>query len=108
VVTYALEVILIAWLVTRGDEVVDEGLLELCPAIELVLRQAQEPLMTGLIKNNWKIISHYVFIARSWSDGDLIKCDLVLEVLLAIVLPELFELEVLRPYNLLEMRSELF
>jgi hypothetical protein len=37
----------------------------LCPAIELVLRQAQEPLMTCLIKNNWKIISHYVFIARS-------------------------------------------
>jgi hypothetical protein len=37
-VTYTLEVILIAWLVTRGNEVVDEGLLELCPAIELVLR----------------------------------------------------------------------
>jgi hypothetical protein len=49
---YALEVILIARLVTRGDEVVDEGLLELCPAIELVLLQAQEPLMTYLIKNN--------------------------------------------------------
>jgi hypothetical protein len=62
---YALEVILIAWLVTHGDEVVDEGLLELCPAIELVLRQAQEPLMTCMIKNNWKIISHYVFIAQS-------------------------------------------
>jgi hypothetical protein len=64
-VTYALEVILIVRLVTHGDEVVDEGLLELCPAIELVLQQAQEPLMTCLIKNNWKIISHYVFIARS-------------------------------------------
>jgi hypothetical protein len=51
-VTYALEVILIARLVTCGNEVVDEGLLELCPAIELVLRQAQEPLMTCLIKNN--------------------------------------------------------
>jgi hypothetical protein len=36
VVTYALEVILIARLVTRGDEVIDEGLLELCPSIELV------------------------------------------------------------------------
>jgi hypothetical protein len=51
-VMYALEVIFIAQLVTRGDEVVDEGLLELCPAIELVLRQTQEPLMTCLIKNN--------------------------------------------------------
>jgi hypothetical protein len=37
VVTYALEVILIARLVTRRDEVVDEGLLDLCPAIKLVL-----------------------------------------------------------------------
>jgi hypothetical protein len=63
-VMYALKVVLIAWLVTRGDEVVDEGLLELCPAVELVLRQAQEKLMTCLSKNNWKIISHYVFIAR--------------------------------------------
>jgi hypothetical protein len=35
--TYVLEVILIARLVTRGDEVVDEGLLELCLAIKLVL-----------------------------------------------------------------------
>jgi hypothetical protein len=51
-VTYVLEVILIARLVTCGDEVIDEGLLELCLAIELVLRQAQEPLMTCLIKNN--------------------------------------------------------
>jgi hypothetical protein len=51
-VTYALEVVLIAWLVTRGDEVVDEGLLELFPTIKLVLQQAQEPLMTCLIKNN--------------------------------------------------------
>jgi hypothetical protein len=37
VVTYAVEVILVARLVTRGDEIVDEGLLELCLAIELVL-----------------------------------------------------------------------
>jgi hypothetical protein len=51
-VMYALKVVLIAWLVTRGDEVVDEGLLELCPAVELVLRQAQEKLMTCLSKNN--------------------------------------------------------
>jgi hypothetical protein len=36
-VMYALEVILIAWLGTCGDEVVNEGLLELCPAVELVL-----------------------------------------------------------------------
>jgi hypothetical protein len=51
-VTFALDIILIAQLVTRGDEVVDEGLLELCPTIKLVFRQAQGPLMTCLIKNN--------------------------------------------------------
>jgi hypothetical protein len=36
-VTYVLEVILVARLVTRGDKIIDEGLLELCLAIELVL-----------------------------------------------------------------------
>jgi hypothetical protein len=35
--TYALEVVLVARLITRGDKIVDEGLLELCPAIELIL-----------------------------------------------------------------------
>jgi hypothetical protein len=34
---YALEVILVARLITRGDKIVDEGLLELRLAIELVL-----------------------------------------------------------------------
>jgi hypothetical protein len=37
VIRYALEVVFIARLVTHGDEVVNEGLLELCLAIELVL-----------------------------------------------------------------------
>jgi hypothetical protein len=36
-VTYALKVVLVARLVTCDDEVVDQGLLELRPAIELVL-----------------------------------------------------------------------
>jgi hypothetical protein len=36
-VTYVLEVVLVARLITRGDKIVDEGLLELHPAIELVL-----------------------------------------------------------------------
>jgi hypothetical protein len=35
--TYALEVILVARLITCGDKIVDEGLFELRPAIELVL-----------------------------------------------------------------------
>jgi hypothetical protein len=61
-----------------------------------------------LIKDNWKIISHYMFIACGGPDGDLVEHDLAFGVLLAVVLPELFELKVSRPYNLSEMRSELF
>jgi hypothetical protein len=43
-----------------------------------------------------------MFITCGGPDGDLIKCDPAFRVLLAIVLPELFELKVS------EMRSELF
>jgi hypothetical protein len=49
-----------------------------------------------------------VFIACGGPDGDLIEHDPAFGLLLAVVLPELFELEVSRPYNLSEMRSELF
>jgi hypothetical protein len=51
-VTYALEVVLVAPLVTCGDEIVDECLLKVQPAIELILQEAEKPLMTCLIKNN--------------------------------------------------------
>jgi hypothetical protein len=36
-VTYALKVILVARLITCGDKIVNEGLLELRPTIKLVL-----------------------------------------------------------------------
>jgi hypothetical protein len=49
-----------------------------------------------------------VFIACGAPNGDLVEHDLAFRVLLVVVLPELFELEVPRPYNLSEMRSELF
>jgi hypothetical protein len=49
-----------------------------------------------------------MFITCSGPDGDLIECDLAFRVLLAVVLPELFELKVSWPYDLSEMRSELF
>jgi hypothetical protein len=51
-VTYALKVILVAWLITCGDEIIDEGLPKIRTAIELVLRKAEKPSMTCLIKNN--------------------------------------------------------
>jgi hypothetical protein len=60
-----------------------------------------------LIKDNWKIMSHYMFITYDGPDGDLIERDLAFRVL-AIVLLELFELQVSWPYDFLEMRSELF
>jgi hypothetical protein len=64
--------------------------------------------MTFLIKDNWKIISHYMFITCGEPDDDLVERNLAFRVLLAVVLPELFELEVSQPYYLSEMRSELF
>jgi hypothetical protein len=51
-VTYALEVIVVARLVTCGNEVIDEGLLKVRPAIKLVLQEAKKSLMTCLIKDN--------------------------------------------------------
>jgi phage-related holin len=48
-----------------------------------------------------------MFVACGRPDGDLIERDPAFEVL-AFVLPKFFELEVSWPYDLLEMRSELF
>jgi hypothetical protein len=64
--------------------------------------------MTCFIKDNWNIISHYMFITCDGPNGDLIERDLAFRVLLAVVLPELFELEVSWSYDLSEMRSVLF
>jgi hypothetical protein len=78
------------------------------PAIELVLREADKPLMTYLIKNNWKIVSHYVLITYSGLDSDLIERDLAFGVFLAVIFPELLKLEIPWPDDLSEMRSKLF
>jgi hypothetical protein len=93
-VTYALEVVFVAQLVTCGDEIVDEGLPKVRLAVELVLREAEKPLMTCLIKNNWKIVSHYVLITCSGPDGDLVERDPAFGVLLAVIFPELLKLEI--------------
>jgi hypothetical protein len=93
-VTYALEVVLVARLVTCGNEVVDEGLPMVRPAIELVLQEAKKPLMTCLIKDNWKIVSQYMLITCGRTDDDLIERDLAFGVLLAVIFPELLKLEI--------------
>jgi hypothetical protein len=49
-----------------------------------------------------------MFITCGRPDGDLVERDPAFRVLLAVVLPELFELEVSWPYDLSKMRSELF
>jgi hypothetical protein len=107
-VTYALEVIFVARLVTCGDEIVDEGLPKVRPAVKLVLREAKKPLMTYLIKNNWKIVSHYVLITHGGPDGDLIERDLAFGVLLVVIFPKLLKLKIPWPDDLSEMRSKLF
>jgi hypothetical protein len=63
--------------------------------------------VTCLIKDNWKIISHYMFVTCGGPDGDLVECDPAFRVLLAVVLSEFFELKVSWPYDLSEMKSEL-
>jgi hypothetical protein len=64
--------------------------------------------MTYLIKNNWKIVSHYVLITYSGPDGDLVEHDLAFRVLLAVIFPKLLKFEIPLPDNLSEMRSKLF
>jgi hypothetical protein len=107
-VTYALKVILIARLVTCGDEIVDEGLPKARPAVEQVLREAEKPLMTCLIKNNWEIVSHYMLITCSRPDSDFVERDLAFRVLLAVIFSELLKLEIPWPDDFSEMRSKLF
>jgi hypothetical protein len=49
-----------------------------------------------------------MFITCGGPDGDIIERDPTFRVLLTVILPELFELKVSRPYDLSKMRSELF
>jgi hypothetical protein len=49
-----------------------------------------------------------MLITCSGTNGDLIERDLAFRVLLAIIFPELLELEIPWPDNLSEMRSKLF
>jgi hypothetical protein len=64
--------------------------------------------MTCLIKNNWKIVSHYMLITYSEPDGDLVEHDLAFVVLLAVIFPELLKFEISWLDDLSEMRSKVF
>jgi hypothetical protein len=64
--------------------------------------------MTCPIKNNWKIVSHYVIITCDGPNGDLIERDLAFGVLLAVIFLEPLKLEIPWPDDLSEMRSKLF
>jgi hypothetical protein len=65
-------------------------------------------LMTCLIKNNWKIVSHYMLITYGRPNGDLIERDPTFGVLLAIIFPKLLKLEIPWLDDLSKMRSKLF
>jgi hypothetical protein len=69
-------------------------LLKVQPGIELVLREAEKLLMTYLINNNWKIVSHYMLITHGGLDGDLIERDPAFGDLLAVIFRELLKLKI--------------
>jgi hypothetical protein len=62
--------------------------------------------MTCLIKNNWKIVSHYVLITGDGPDGDLIERDPAFKVLLAVIFPKLLKLEIPWPDDFSEMSKQ--
>jgi hypothetical protein len=60
------------------------------------------------MKNNWKIVNHYMLITCSGQTDDLIERDPAFGLLLAIIFLELLKLEIPWPDDLLELRSKLF
>ena len=64
-VPYSLEVVLVPRLLAGSDEIVDKCLAQFFLGVERVLGQAKEPLMTSLVEDNWKVVSHDVLISCS-------------------------------------------
>jgi hypothetical protein len=64
-VPYSHEVVLVPRLLAGGDEIVDKCLAKFFLGVERVLGQAKEPLMTSLVEDNWKVVSHDVLISCS-------------------------------------------
>ena len=62
-VPYSLEVVFVPELLAGSDKIVDKCLVQFFPRIEGVLGQAQEPLMTSLVEDDWEVVGHDVLVA---------------------------------------------
>jgi len=62
-VPYPLEVILVPRLLVGSDEIVDKLLAQFFLGVERFLGQAQEPLMTSLVEDDWEVIGHDVLVS---------------------------------------------
>jgi hypothetical protein len=71
----ALQIILVVWLFIGGNEVFDESLTQSIPGVELVLREANKPLVPDPADHHGKVIGHDVLVAHSKSASSLIKLD---------------------------------
>jgi len=56
-------IIFVPGLFTGSDEIVNKRLAELFPGVKGVLRQAEEPLMASLVKDDWEVICHDVLVS---------------------------------------------
>ena len=64
-VPYPLKVIFISGLLAGTNEVIDKCLAQFLPRIKRVLGQTKEPLVAGLIKDDWKIVRHDMLVSFS-------------------------------------------
>ena len=62
-VPYSLKVVFVPGLLAGSDEIVDKRLAQFFLGVERVLGQAQEPLMTSLIEDDWEVFGHDVLIS---------------------------------------------
>jgi hypothetical protein len=71
----ALQIILVAWLFTCGNEVFDESLTQSILGVELVLRETDKPLVPHQADHHGKVISHDMLVTHSGSTSGLVKLD---------------------------------
>jgi hypothetical protein len=74
-VTDALQIILVAWLFTGGNEVFDESLTQSILGVELVLRETDKPLVPHRADHHGKVISHDMLVTHNRSASGLVKLD---------------------------------
>ena len=62
-VPYSLEVVLVPRLLAGSDEIVDKRLAQFFLRVERVLGQAEQPLMTSLVEDDWEVVCHDVLVS---------------------------------------------